>query len=219
MSGRWSGLLWARVLARRCSPGRSVSGIGVSLCPTGPDSTRDVGRIENQQGRTDNESNNRRRHRRQRHPICRLSTQRRSSAVCRRIRKARSSCAASTVPQLTSSIPATSPRICARSLRSPPRRKKKSRARCSRIAEEDLGSGAAFEVDCLDLAREVFGGDLPEPFIKGFVVIRSNKPLRVTGVYTAASIDRQGEISRLRASMSWRSMSPNPRWPAISAPI
>jgi hypothetical protein len=77
-------------------------------------------------------------------------------------------------------------------LTSPPEEEKPGKV--FRIAEEDLGSGEALEVDCLDLAREVFGGDLPEPFIKGFVVIRSTNPLRVTGVYTSASIDRQGEI-------------------------
>jgi hypothetical protein len=77
-------------------------------------------------------------------------------------------------------------------LTSPPEEEKPGKV--FRIAEEDLGSGEALEVDCLDLAREVFGGDLPEPFIKGFVVIRSTNPLGVTGVYTSASIDRQGEI-------------------------
>jgi hypothetical protein len=77
-------------------------------------------------------------------------------------------------------------------LTSPPEEEKPGKV--FRIAEEELGSGQALEVDCLDLAREVFGGNLPEPFIKGFVVIRSSNPLRVTGVYTAASIDRQDQI-------------------------
>jgi hypothetical protein len=77
-------------------------------------------------------------------------------------------------------------------LTSPPEEEKPGKV--FRIAAETLGPGQAFEVDCLDLAREVFKGELPEPFIKGFVVIRSSNPLRVTGVYTAASLDREGEI-------------------------
>ena len=62
-------------------------------------------------------------------------------------------------------------------LTSPPEEEKPGKV--FKIAQETLGSGEAFEVDCLDLAREVFKGDLPEPFIKGFVVIRSSTPLRV----------------------------------------
>jgi len=77
-------------------------------------------------------------------------------------------------------------------LTSPPEEEKPGKV--FRIAEDELGSGEALEVDCLDLAREVFGGDLPEPFIKGFVVIRSSDPLRVTGVYTAAGIDQQSQV-------------------------
>ena len=77
-------------------------------------------------------------------------------------------------------------------LTSPPEEEKPGKV--FRIAEEELRSGEALEVDCLDLAREVFGGDLPEPFIKGFVVIRSSNPLRVTGVYTAAGLGRESEV-------------------------
>ena len=77
-------------------------------------------------------------------------------------------------------------------LTSPPEEEKPGKV--FNVAEEELPSGEALEVDCLDLAREVFGGNLPEPFIKGFVVIRSSNPLRVTGVYTAAGLDRESEV-------------------------
>lgn len=68
-----------------------------------------------------------------------------------------------------------------------------------KIAEEQLGSGEALEVDCSDLAREVFSGRLPERYIKGFVAIRSSGPLRVTGVYTAAGLDREDAIGDVRS--------------------
>jgi hypothetical protein len=84
------------------------------------------------------------------------------------------------------------------------------------IAEERLGRGEAMEVDCADLQREVFRGNFPEAYIKGFVVVRSSRPLKVTGVYTAAGLTREGEIEgvssldveEVSAAEAKRSMGP-----------
>jgi len=63
------------------------------------------------------------------------------------------------------------------------------------IAIDKLGPDAALEVDCLDLQREVFHGQFPAPFIKGFVVIQSQDHLDVTAVYTAAGLDKNGRVT------------------------
>jgi hypothetical protein len=87
-----------------------------------------------------------------------------------------------------------------------------------KIAEEQLGSGEALEVDCSDLSREVFAGQLPERYIKGFVAIRSSGPLRVTGVYTAAGLDREDVIGDVR-SVDVEEIHPAPaRKPPPSCP-
>ncbi len=60
------------------------------------------------------------------------------------------------------------------------------------IAEDQLGPGQALAVDCNDIARRLFNGVLPEPFIEGFVVIRSPHSLNVTGVYSTADLSNEG---------------------------
>ena len=57
------------------------------------------------------------------------------------------------------------------------------------ISTDQLKPDEALEVDCEDLKRKLFRNGLPAPYIKGFVVIKSNASLDVTGVYTTRSLD------------------------------
>ena len=57
----------------------------------------------------------------------------------------------------------------------------------------ELGPGRHFG-STASTWHEKYSEASSQPFIKGFVVIRSSTPLRITGVYTAAGVDRQGEI-------------------------
>jgi hypothetical protein len=57
------------------------------------------------------------------------------------------------------------------------------------ISRDSLKTDEALEVDCEDLKRTVFRNGLPAPYIKGFVVIKSDSSLDVTGVYTARALD------------------------------
>jgi hypothetical protein len=57
------------------------------------------------------------------------------------------------------------------------------------ISTDKLGPDEALEADCEDLKRTIFRNGLPAPYIKGFVVIRSEESLDVTGVYTTRSLD------------------------------
>jgi serine protease len=61
-----------------------------------------------------------------------------------------------------------------------------------RIAKDDLEVDQALATDCDDIARRVFDGSLPTPFIEGFVVIRSPQSLDVTAVYTTATLSADG---------------------------
>jgi len=61
-----------------------------------------------------------------------------------------------------------------------------------RVAQDHLEVGEALAADCDDIARRVFGGGLPTPFIEGFVVIRSPQSLDVTGVYSTATLSKEG---------------------------
>ena len=63
------------------------------------------------------------------------------------------------------------------------------------IARDRLGPDEALEVDCEDVLKEAFDGQFPTPYIKGFVVVQSSERLDVTAVYTAAGLDREGEIT------------------------
>lgn len=58
------------------------------------------------------------------------------------------------------------------------------------IGKDVLGPDEALEVDCIDIRKRVFPKGFPEPYIKGFVVLQSNKSLDVTAVYTTRGIDR-----------------------------
>lgn len=63
------------------------------------------------------------------------------------------------------------------------------------IAEDELGSDEALEVDCMDIQQELFPNGFPAPYIKGFVVIQSPQSLDVVAVHTTASLDRQGQVA------------------------
>lgn len=58
-----------------------------------------------------------------------------------------------------------------------------------RIADEELPPELALAVDCNDLEERL---GLGQPFIEGFVVIRSTGPLDVVAVYTSATLTRDG---------------------------
>ena len=60
------------------------------------------------------------------------------------------------------------------------------------ILKDKLGPDEALAVDCDDLAKRYFDGRLPEPYIEGFVVIRSPESLDVTGVYSTATLSQEG---------------------------
>lgn len=60
------------------------------------------------------------------------------------------------------------------------------------IAEDRLEPDQALAVDCNELRDRLFNGTLPAPFIEGFVVIQSKSSLDVTGVYTTATLGRDG---------------------------
>jgi serine protease len=58
------------------------------------------------------------------------------------------------------------------------------------IAEEELRPALALAVECNELAERL--GGFPQPFIEGFVVIRSTGRLEVVAVYTSATLTRDG---------------------------
>ena len=60
------------------------------------------------------------------------------------------------------------------------------------ILKDKLGPDEALAVDCEDLAKRYFDGQLPAPYIEGFVVIRSAESLDVTAVYSTAALSREG---------------------------
>ena len=62
------------------------------------------------------------------------------------------------------------------------------------IAEDQLGPGQALAADCDDIRRRVFDDSFPEPYIEGFVVIRSPRSLDVTAVYTTAALNAKGGV-------------------------
>lgn len=61
------------------------------------------------------------------------------------------------------------------------------------IGKDVLGPDEALEVDCTDIRRRVFPTGFPEPYIKGFVVIKSDRSLDVTAVYTVNGLERAKE--------------------------
>jgi hypothetical protein len=56
------------------------------------------------------------------------------------------------------------------------------------IANDSLEYDQALAVDCEDVARRLFGGSLPAPWIEGYIVIQSERSLDVTGVYSTATV-------------------------------
>jgi hypothetical protein len=57
------------------------------------------------------------------------------------------------------------------------------------IGKDVLAPGEALEVDCVDIRRRLFPNGFPESYIKGFVVLQSDRSLDVTGVYTTRGIE------------------------------
>jgi serine protease len=57
------------------------------------------------------------------------------------------------------------------------------------IAEEELRPDLALAVECNELAERI---GFPQPFIEGFVVVRSTGRLEVVAVYTSATLTRDG---------------------------
>ena len=60
------------------------------------------------------------------------------------------------------------------------------------IAIDTLRPQEALAVDCDDIRNRVFGGKLPAPFIEGYVVLRSERRLDVTGLYSTATLNAEG---------------------------
>jgi len=63
------------------------------------------------------------------------------------------------------------------------------------IAQHRVPGRLALEVDCYDVLDEVFKGQFPERYIKGFVIVESEDQLDVTAVYTTAGLDREGQVT------------------------
>ena len=63
------------------------------------------------------------------------------------------------------------------------------------ISFDDLGYDEALKTDCADIERRVFDGQFPDPYIEGFVIIKSPESLDVTGVYTSSAIDENGKLA------------------------
>lgn len=66
------------------------------------------------------------------------------------------------------------------------------------IGDDALRPDEALKTDCVDLQRRLFPNGFPTPYIEGFVIIQSPESLDVTGVYTSASIDREGIVVEQR---------------------
>jgi hypothetical protein len=60
------------------------------------------------------------------------------------------------------------------------------------IAEDRLPPGHALEVSCNDLRRRLFPDGFPEPYIEGFVRLRSTTSLDVVAVYSTAALAAGG---------------------------
>ncbi|MGB5833500.1 MAG: CARDB domain-containing protein [Thiohalocapsa sp.] len=60
------------------------------------------------------------------------------------------------------------------------------------IASDVLGPRLALAVDCEDIRRRVYGGELPASFIDGFVTLVSDRSLDVVGVYSTATLNAEG---------------------------
>jgi hypothetical protein len=62
------------------------------------------------------------------------------------------------------------------------------------IARDNIGPDHALEVDCIDIRTRI-PSVLLEPYLEGFLVIQSDRPLDVTAVYTTAGLDAAGTIT------------------------
>ena len=63
------------------------------------------------------------------------------------------------------------------------------------IAIDELGPREALATDCIDIEERIFPNGLPNPYVKGFVVIESPRSLDVTAVYSSASLDGNGGVA------------------------
>lgn len=52
----------------------------------------------------------------------------------------------------------------------------------------------AFAVDCEAVKKRLFDGVLPEPLLDGFLVLQSARRIDVTGVYSSASVNADGQV-------------------------
>ena len=78
------------------------------------------------------------------------------------------------------------------------------------ISQDTLREDEALAVDCLDIKKRLFPSGFPEPYIEGFVVIRSTVSLDVTAVYStgAAGKDQCCRTSNAIRISTWcRSVS------------
>ncbi len=81
------------------------------------------------------------------------------------------------------------------------------------IAKHKLAPDEALEVDCDDVRKEAFGGQFPESFIKGFIVVESERELDVTAVYTAAGLDPDSRVTSVTSIDVERVFARRPRRP------
>lgn len=60
------------------------------------------------------------------------------------------------------------------------------------MGEDTLLYDEALKVDCEDIRATAFGGEFPEPYVEGFLVIQAYESLDVTGVYTSSALNDNG---------------------------
>ena len=60
------------------------------------------------------------------------------------------------------------------------------------IGIDSLKYDEALKVDCEEVKKNLFEGNFPTPYIEGYVVIQSPRSLDVDGVYTSASVNKNG---------------------------
>ncbi|WP_324753652.1 M36 family metallopeptidase [Roseovarius sp. Pro17] len=73
------------------------------------------------------------------------------------------------------------------------------------FAEHSLRPELALASDCDDIREKVFGNNWPTPYIEGFLVIKSDHPLDVVGVYTKSALEAEAggvaiDVERVPAS-------------------
>jgi len=64
------------------------------------------------------------------------------------------------------------------------------------LGKAHLEPGEAVEVDCIDIQRKLYPQGLPSEYLKGFVLLKSDHSLDVTGVYTANGLAKKVKACR-----------------------